>query len=137
MNETGFYLILVCGLLGVVLSWFERRGYKVIGVSGDTFRAALYYSLNKNNLPFEEHYSEIKLTSIDVTLKYIVSPWLGMGHLKFNQKSDKTILQNIIIDMKEYYCENTIKLNNFALIFYLISSFLMLITVGAIVILLT
>ena len=51
-------IILICLL---VFFWFQMKGYIAIGVTDESFRSALHFSLNKNNLVFEEQLSTIKL----------------------------------------------------------------------------
>ena len=108
------------------------KGYMAIGVSDDSFRDALHYSLNKNNLPFEEQLSVIKLTSINASLQIAIQSWIGAGQLKLKESTDDTVLPKIVSGINEFYTENSIKPNNITSIFYIIMGILMLIFSGAI-----
>ena len=107
------------------------KGYMAIGVSDDSFRDALHYSLRKNDLPFEEQLSVVKLTSINANLQIALQSWIGAGQLKLKKSKDKTILPNIIAAMNDYYIENSVKPNNITSIFYILMGVFMLVFAGA------
>ena len=121
-------LMIVCLL---VFFWFQMKGYMVIGVSDDSFRDALHFSLNKNNLPFEEQLSVIKLTSINVNLQIAIQSWIGAGQIKLKRSKDTKILPAIISGINQYYDENNIRLNNITSIFYVVMGIFMLVFAGA------
>ena len=110
----------------MIFQWFVMKGYLAIGISDDSFRQALHFSLNKNNLPFEEQLSTINLTSIDANLQVAIQSWVGTGQIKLKKSSDSNILPQIITGINEYYKENDIKPNNITAIFYIVCGILML-----------
>jgi hypothetical protein len=128
-DKLGFILLLnpIMFICLLVFFWFQMKGYMAIGVSDDSFRDALHYSLKKNSLPFEEQLSVIKLTSINANLQIAIQSWMGSGQLKLKKSNDKTILPNIIAGINEFYIENSIKPNNITSIFYIIMGVFMLI----------
>ena len=121
-------IMFVCLL---VFFWFQMKGYMAIGISDDSFREALHYSLNKNNLPFEEQLSIVKLTSINASLQVAIQSWIGAGQLKLKKVKDSNVLPEIVKGINEYYSENNIKPNNITSIFYIIMGIFMLISAGA------
>ena len=102
-------------------------GYIAIGISDDSFREALHFSLKKNELAFEEQLSAIKLTSINAHLQIAIQSWIGAGQLKLKKKNDKSVLPQIISGMNDFYIENDIKPNNITSAFYTIMGIFMLI----------
>lgn len=121
-------LMFVCLL---VFFWFQMKGYMVIGVSDDSFRDALHFSLNKNNLPFEEQLSVIKLTSINANLQIAIQSWIGAGQIKLKRSKDTKMLPAIISGINQYYDENNIRPNNITSIFYVVMGIFMLVFAGA------
>lgn len=127
LNQIIFSIIFI-GLL--VYAWFQLQGYMAIGVSDDSFRDALHFSLNKNNLPFEEKLSVIELTSLSATLQVAVQSWIGVAQLKLKKSKNSEILPEIIEGVNEYYSENDKKPNLITSIFYtLMGAFLLIFTV--------
>lgn len=102
------------------------KGYMAIGISDDSFRQALHFSLTKNNLPFEEQLSTITLTSIDANLQVAIQSWVGTGQIKFKKSGDPKILSEIVTGINQYYSENDIKPNNITAVFYIVTGILML-----------
>jgi hypothetical protein len=121
-------IMFVCLL---IFFWFMMKGYIAIGVSDDSFRDALHFSLNKNNLPFEEQLSVIKLTSINANLQVAIQSWIGSGQLRLKNSKDAKVLPKIISEMNKYYVENNIHPNNITSIFYIILGVFMLVFAGA------
>ena len=115
----------------LVFFWFQMKGYMAIGVSDDSFRNALHFSLNKNNLPFEEKLSVINLTSINAKLQVAIQSWIGVGQLKLKNSKDSKILREIVMGLNEYYIENDVGSNNITSMFYILMGIFMLIFTGA------
>ncbi|WOH38470.1 hypothetical protein RI844_04400 [Thalassotalea fonticola] len=107
--------------------WIQMKGYMAIGISDNSFRNAIHYSLNKNQIEFEEQLSLIKLTSIKSELQVAVQSWVGTGQLKLKKSKDKDLMFNLISSINEYYTSNTIKPNNITSIFYIVMGGFMLI----------
>jgi len=117
-------IMFVCLL---VFCWFQMKGYMAIGVSEESFREALHFSLNKNNLPFDEKLSFINLTSINARLQIAIQSWIGAGQLKIKKSKDSKILSEIVKGINEYYIENNIRPNNVTSIFYILMGVFMLV----------
>jgi len=115
----------------LVFFWIQMKGYMAIGISDDSFRDAMHFSLNKINQPFEERLSMIKLTSIDANLQVAIQSWVGAGQIKLKGSKDAKLLSEIIEGINEYYINNKIKPNNTTSIFYIIMGIFMLIFAGA------
>ncbi len=94
------------------------RGYAAIGITGKSFRDALIYSLEKNNLEYKEELSAIILTESGVHLNVAIQDWIGSGMLKVKKNNGDFDLDKIVNGMKAYYDENNTKTNNFTSILY-------------------
>ncbi len=123
-------LVSIIFVSSLVFSWIQMNGYTAIGVSNDSLRTALHYSLKKNNLNFEEQLSVIKLTGIDATLKIEINSWNGVAKLKFEKNKDSSNLQKIIGGIDEYYKNNVIPPNYITSILYISFGLMMLISSG-------
>lgn len=121
-----FYLNPLIFLSILVFQWFAMKGYMAIGISDDSFRLALHFSLEKNNLEFEEQLSTISLTSIGAKLQVAVQSWIGTGQIKLKNAGDPELLPKIITGINDYYNENDIKPNNITAVFYIVCGVLML-----------
>ena len=114
----------------LVFFWFQMKGYIAIGISGDSFREALYFSLNKNELPFEEKLSMMTLPSLNNELQVAIQSWIGSGQIKLKKSEKSDVLPKIIAAMDEYYTIKNVNTNNFTSIFYILIGALMLIFSG-------
>jgi len=106
------------------------KGYMAIGVSDDSFRDAIHFSLKRINQPFEEKLSAIKLTAINTILQIAIQSWIGSAQLRLKQSKDTKLLTEIIAGMNEYYINNNIKPNNVISTFYILIGFFMLVFAG-------
>lgn len=125
LEDIQFTAILFIGLL--VFSWFLTKGYKAIGISGDSFIQATRYSLNKSNLPFEEvaccpneKSTVFNLTSINAKLQTSNRSWFGSAKIKLKKTKDAELMSNIVMGIKEYYIENNIGTNKITFIDHMI-----------------
>lgn len=106
--------------------WIQMKGYIAVGVHDESFRDAIHYSLNKNEMPFEEQLSLIKLTSIGAQLQIAVQSWVGTAQLKLKNSNDKSIIKKIVLVINDYYFENDIDVNNITAVFYILMGIVML-----------
>jgi len=120
-------ILFVCLL---VFFWILMKGYMAIGVSDDSFRDAIHFSLKRINQPFEEKLSAIKLTAINTILQIAIQSWIGSAQLRLKQSKDTKLLTEIIAGMNEYYINNNIKPNNVISTFYILIGFFMLVFAG-------
>jgi hypothetical protein len=114
----------------IIFSWIQMRGYMAIGVTGESFRKALHYSLDKNDIQFEEQLSAIKLTSLNASLQVAIQSWIGAGQLKLKQSHDNKLLSNIVSDVNEYFVEYKVKPNNITSVFYIVMGIFMFVSAG-------
>jgi len=87
------HILFVCLL---VFFWILMKGYMAIGVSDDSFRDAIHFSLKRINQPFEEKLSAIKLTAINANLQIAIQPWVGSAQIRLKQSKDTKLLAEII-----------------------------------------
>ena len=120
-------ILFVCLL---VYFWILMKGYMAIGVSDDSFREAIHFSLKRINQPFDENLSAIKLTAINAKLQIAIQSWTGSAQLRLKQSKDTKLLSEIIAGINEYYDKNNIKPNNVTSIFYLFIGVFMLVFAG-------
>jgi hypothetical protein len=100
--------------------WIQMKGFMAIGISDDSFRNALHYSLNQNQIQFEEQLSLIELTGLNAELQVAVQSWVGTGQLKLKNSKDKNLLVKLVSGINDYYISNAIKPNNTTSIFYIV-----------------
>lgn len=118
-------LIMYILLLGFL--WIQMKGYILIGIFDDSFREALHFSLNQNNLPFEEKLSKVILTEENTELQVAIQSWIGAGQIKQRKPTSPLLMKKVIGGIDDYYSENSIKLNYTTPIFYIIFGLLLLI----------
>ncbi len=120
-----FYIspLMLVGLL--TFMWIQMQGFMAIGITDDSFRSALHYSLNKNKIQFEEQLSLIRLTDINVDVQIAIQSWIGTGQLKLNRSKDKELLSKLVSNINEYYLANSIKPNNTTSILYIVMGLFM------------
>lgn len=103
------------------------RGYIAMGITNESFRAALHNALQGLDIAYEETLGHIKLTSHDLEMQVAVQSWVGTAQVKMKQSSGKPILEKIVKAVSEYYQTHETKTNNITPIFYLIMGLLMLV----------
>ena len=103
------------------------RGYIAMGITDESFRAAIHNALQELDIAFEETLGHIKLTSHDLELQVAVQSWMGTAQLKMKQSSGKPILAEIAKAVSKYYQTHETKTNNITPIFYIIMGVLMLV----------
>ncbi len=111
----------------LVMMWFALKGYVAYGVTDTSFREALLAALEKQQLPYEETLSTMRLTSIDADLQVSVQSWLGSGMIKIKQREHRALLKDIVTKMNEHFnlSDSPIKLTT--CVFYVIMGVLMVI----------
>lgn len=124
------YLNPVLFVFLLVFFWFQMKGYMAIGISDDSFREAIHFSLNKNELPFEEKLSVMTLPSLNNELQVAIQSWIGSGQIKLKRSEKTGVLPKIIAAIDEYYATKNITANNFTSIFYIVMGTLMLFFAG-------
>ncbi len=117
--------ILIVVVVMIVMA-IAIRGYIAMGITDESFRAALHNVLQKLDIPFEETLGHIKLTSHDLELQVAVQSWIGTAQIKMKQRSGKPVLDEIVKAVAEYYQTHETKINKITPIFYIIMGVLML-----------
>ena len=101
------------------------KGYIAMGITDESFRAAIHAALQELNITFEETLAHIKLTSHDLDLQAAVQSWVGTAQLKVKQSNGKTTLDEIAKAIEAYYQTHETKTNNVTAIFYIVASLFM------------
>ena len=120
INILGLFVIFI--FLAIVI-----KGYIVMGITDESFRAALHNALQELNIAFEETVGHIKLTSHNLELQAAVQSWVGSAQLKMKGSNGKPVLNEIVKAVSQYYQTHETKTNNVTAIFYLIMGLLMLV----------
>jgi len=120
-NISGFILVLtaIIFIFFVFFIWAKQiqkieEAYRVIGASNDSFREALHFSLNKNNLSL-------------INIKPQVTQLKDGVNIALKETNNQYILLKIMEGINDYYIENNVKLNNMTLKFYIKKSILILV----------
>jgi hypothetical protein len=71
------------------------RGYLIIGISAESFRASLQASLARLGLPFEESVVGFELKSLRETLRTRITPSLGSAHFQMASSNHPEVLEQI------------------------------------------
>jgi len=127
-----FYINPLMFIVLLIFFWIQMKGFMAIGISDDSFRNALHYSLNQNQIQFEEQLSLIKLTGLNAELQVAVQSWVGTGQLKLKKSKDKYLLAKLVSSINDYYISNAITPNNTTSIFYIVMGLFMSVFSGSI-----
>ena len=111
----------------LVMMCFALRGYVAYAVTDTSFRDALFTSLQKLNLPYEETISTIRLTSAEADLQVSIQSWMGSGQIKVKQRGHSSLLTKIATTMNEHFRVSSADTNLTACIFFLVMGILMVI----------
>jgi hypothetical protein len=102
--------VLVFGMLFLLL-WRERDAYWAFGVTDESFQQALHSALSRLDLPFEESFSRLKLTSVGADLQAGIQSSMGAGELRIEQPQHRSTLKSIADAMNEYFKTEPCKVN--------------------------
>lgn len=117
-------------LVFLVFSWFQMKGYMVIGVSDDSFRSALHYALIQYNVQFKEQLSLIRLEDVNADLQVSVQSWVGTAQLKLKPSKNKLLLSQLVSGINDYFLSNSVEPNNVTSIFYVVIGLFLLVFSG-------
>jgi len=110
----------------LIFIWMQMKGYVAIGITDESFQAAIQSALQKLNIEFEEELARIKLASLDIDLQVSIQSWIGTAQLKAKQSKGNAIVKEIANAIIDYYQTNETKTNNVTSIFYLVLGLLTL-----------
>ncbi len=78
----------------------------IVGMKEESFREALRYFLESNELEYEESLGKIILPSINASLQVSIQEWTGISQLKMQKSVDNSLLKKIIDGIDDYYLNN-------------------------------
>ena len=109
------------GLLAVatVLLVFMLRGYLAVGITGPLFREALFVSIKKLGLPFEQHFSIVRLPSVPTEFHMSVQALTGTAQIKLRRVRGRGALRDIARGMNGYFNSRKIAASSISSIYYL------------------
>jgi len=129
LNFVGILVLLVFVLVfGMIFMrlWRERDAYLAFGVTDESFQQALHSALSTLDLPFEESFSRLKLTTVGADLEAAVQSSMGAGGLRIVQSQHRSTLKSIANAMNEYFRTVPCKVNITTSIYYCIMGVLMI-----------
>ncbi|HLY26900.1 MAG TPA: hypothetical protein VKQ72_11205 [Aggregatilineales bacterium] len=104
----------IVALFGLVIAVFilyslldQFRGCAVMGVTSESFRAALHSAFDRLNLPFQETMGRIHLTSLNADLAVGVEDTMGVGFLRMKQKGHEATAHDIASAMTTYFASDS------------------------------
>jgi len=86
-----------------VFMWIILRGYFVFAVTDSSLRDALFASLNKLQLPYEESLGVVELPSLGAHLQVSIQAWAATAQIKMKEWRFRGVLSDIVRGMKEHY----------------------------------
>ena len=105
----------------ILMVWYSLRGYITYGVTDGSFREVLLAALEKLQLPYEESFSAIRLTSIQADLQVSVQSWIGTGIVKVKQRAHRSTLREIVNTMNEHFRTSSVSTNMIPCIFSIVT----------------
>ncbi len=107
-------------LILLIFSWIQMQGYMFLGVTDETVRAALHYGLHELKTPYEEILTKISIPDHDTELYVAVQSWMGTGQIRIKDRSKRTFLTQLVLQMRFYYEEHDVPIKKITAIFYLL-----------------
>ena len=119
--ELDLQTLVLPGLLAFVtlLLLVQLRGFVAVGVTGPLFREALFVSIKKLGLPFEQHFSIVRLPSAGATVRMTVQSWTGTAQIKLTRLRGRRTLRHIARGMNDYFESRKIATSTIACMYYL------------------
>lgn len=113
-------LLILPGLLAVVtlLMVVQFRGFLAVGVTGPLFREALFVSIKKLGLPFEQHFSIVRLPSVGADLRMSVQSFTGTAQIKMRHVRGGRALKDIARGMNNYFQSRKIAASSISCLYY-------------------
>ena len=113
----------------IVLSyfWFQMKGYIAVGVSDRTLRDAINYSLEVNQLNYEDLITGIHLKDLNAKLDISIQDWVATGQVKVHSIKNKGLLDALMSGVNDFYRTKAIEANNDASYSYLFFSAILIV----------
>jgi hypothetical protein len=105
--------------LTTLLLLVQFRGFLAVGITGPLFREALFVSLKKLGLPFEQHFSIVRLPSERTEFKMSVHGWTGTAQIKLRRVRGRRALRDIARGMNDYFQSRKIAASTISCLYYL------------------
>ena len=86
---------------------------------GPLFREALFVSIKKLGLPFEQHFSTVRLPSVGAELKMSVQTLTGTAQIKMRHVRGGRALKDIARGMNAYFQSRKIAASSISCLYYL------------------
>jgi hypothetical protein len=107
------------------MMWKQMHGYFTYGATDEYFKNALYAALRKLELPFEESFSQIRLTSLGTDMNISIQPRMGTAQLSLKQPQCQSTLKQIAQAMNEYFATVPGRMNLTVYVYYTLFGILM------------
>ena len=104
--------------------WKQMKGAIIIGVTDDSLRKSIHFTLKELNEDFEEALSKVILKHRDNELNVSIQSWMGSGQVKM-KKSDNQFMKDYISLSNRYFMTSVTSVNRFTAYFYIIMGGLM------------
>jgi hypothetical protein len=102
-----------------LLLYVQFRGFIAVGVTGPLFQEALFVSIKKLGLPFEQRFSVVDLPSARTRLRMSVQTLIGTAQIKRQRWRGGRTLREIARAMNDYFESRKIATYQIACIYYL------------------
>jgi len=112
-------LVVPAGLAFLMLALLVQfRGFLAVGITGPLFREALFVSIKKLGLPFEQHFSIVRLPSVQTEFQMSVHNWTGTAQIKLRRVRGRRALRDIARGMNDYFQSRKIGASSISSIYY-------------------
>ena len=99
---------------------YQLKGYVAFAITDTSFREALVAALQRLELPFEESLSAVRLTSVNADLQVAIQSWMGTGVIKIKQRAHRSVLEEIVDAMNEYFRTSSVSTNMITCVFLVV-----------------
>jgi hypothetical protein len=120
-GEIAFAPLILPAVLALVMSLLlvQFRGFLAVGITGPLFREALFVSIKKLGLPFEQSFSIVRLPSERTEFKMSVHNWTGTAQIKLRRVRGRRALRDIAHGMNDYFQSRKIGASSISCVYYL------------------
>ena len=105
--------------LATLILLVQFRGFLAVGITGPLFREALFVSIKKLGLPFEQHFSVVRLPSVRTEFQMSVHNWTGTAQIKLRRIRGRRALRDIAHGMNDYFQSRKIAASSISCLYYL------------------
>ena len=105
--------------------WRQMQGAMIIGVTDDSLRKSIHFTLKEMNEDFEEALSRIILKNKNTELNISMQSWMGSGQVRM-KKHDDLFMKEYILLSNRYFTTSGDRANRFTAYFYIIMGVFMI-----------